>query len=499
MFVRARRLHDCVVALALVTAILAVPLETYEALGDRLARHLPAITTSAAQSAAPDTAPSESGMALGGLVSPASASTVFPLAVSPDRRHLVDRDGRPFLIFGEAAWSLIAELTREDAELYLRDRKARGFNTLLVSLIEHRFASNAPANAYGEAPFLVPGDFATPNERYFEHADWALSRARALGFLVLLTPAYMGYAGGPDGWYQEMVANGSGKLRDYGRYVGHRYRSGKNILWVAGGDFNPPDKSLARALALGIAEADPNALQTAHGVAEMAAIDYWPDEPWLRVNNIYTYDSVAKIAKQQYAQKAQMPFFLIESGYENQPDLTARGLRTQAYSAALTATAGQVFGNHPIWHFDGPGVFPTSTTWKEALGSQGTRDMVRLRKLLAALPWWQLEPDLDGSLLIEGLGVGEDEAVAARAADGSLALVYVPTARRVRLRLDRLAGPHLTAAWYDPTSGRLEPVAGPPLTAQGARGFEIAKLNSAGASDWLLIVRSGGDDAQPRP
>ena len=64
----------------------------------------------------------------------------FPLSVGPGERYLVDAAGRPFLIHGDTAWSLIAQLTREDVELYLDDRRARGFNTILVNLIESRFA-----------------------------------------------------------------------------------------------------------------------------------------------------------------------------------------------------------------------------------------------------------------------------------------------------------------------------------------------------------------------
>jgi hypothetical protein len=123
----------------------------------------------------------------------------FPLAVKAGRRHLVDATGRPFLIHGDTAWSLIAQLTREDVLLYLDDRRARGFNTILVSLLEHRFATNAPANAYGEPPFLQPEAYNTPNRAYFRHADWVLRRAAERGFLVLLTPSYLGIGGGSEG------------------------------------------------------------------------------------------------------------------------------------------------------------------------------------------------------------------------------------------------------------------------------------------------------------
>ena len=145
---------------------------------------------------------------------PAIASAAFPLSVSADHRHLQDAQGKPFFITGDAAWSLIAQLSREDADKYLQARRAQGFNTVLVNLIEHKFASKAPANIYGDAPF-AGDDFTQPNEAYFKHADWVLQRACKLGFLVVMTPSYAGYQGGEEGWYQEMINNGTDKLSAY--------------------------------------------------------------------------------------------------------------------------------------------------------------------------------------------------------------------------------------------------------------------------------------------
>src|SRR5262245_32692305 len=54
----------------------------------------------------------------------------FPLRTEAGRRHLLDASGQPFLLHGDTAWSLIADLTREEADIYLADRHARGFNTI---------------------------------------------------------------------------------------------------------------------------------------------------------------------------------------------------------------------------------------------------------------------------------------------------------------------------------------------------------------------------------
>jgi hypothetical protein len=83
------------------------------------------------------------------------------------------------------------------------------------------------------------------------------------------------------------------------------------------------------------------------------------------------------------APSPSVPFFLIESAYENEHNATDQRLRTQADHAVLSGAAGQVFGNNPIWHFDGPGLYPAPMTWQEALGGKGTQSMTHLQSLLA--------------------------------------------------------------------------------------------------------------------
>ena len=449
------------------------------------------------------------------VAKPPNAAPAFPLAVRPGKRYLEDAEGRPFLIHGDTAWSLIADLTREDVDLYLRDRRSRGFNTLLINLIESRFATNAPANAYGQLPFQgrtfkavvalidllslahygtsathLVVDYTMPNDAYFDHADWVLRRAAEEGFLVLLTPSYVGFDGGSQGWYAAMVANGPERLREYGEYLGRRYRDFDNILWVHGGDYDPPRKDVVRAIAEGIAAFDPRALHTAHCAPETAVFEYWQEEHWLDVNNVYTYGPVCAAAVEQYARPEQTPYFLIESAYENEQESNERRLRTQVYHAALSGAAGQTFGNNPIWHFDGPGIHPAPVTWRVALDSRGAQSMTHFRNLLASMPWWLLQPDVDHTLLTEGLGPEDQRAVAARTADGSLAIVYLPDRREITVDLAQFAGPDVAARWYDPAAGRFFTVAGAPFPATGRRGFSPEPQNSSGFDDWALVLES---------
>ena len=107
--------------------------------------------------------------------------------------------------------------------------------------------------------------------------------------VVLLAPSYAGYNSSNQGWYQEMIANGTTKLRNYGRYLGQRYGDYSNIVWVQGGDYNVPNKGLVDTIAEGILETDPDAFQIAHGAPESIVADYWSGHNWMAINPVYTY------------------------------------------------------------------------------------------------------------------------------------------------------------------------------------------------------------------
>lgn len=429
-------------------------------------------------------------MIAGPVAAAAQEGHRFPVSAAVGGRHLEDAEGRPFLLHGDTAWSLIADLDREDADRYLRDRAERGFNTILASLIEHRFARNAPANAYGDAPFLTDGDYTTPNERYFAHAEWILHRAQELGLLVLLTPSYIGIGGGEQGWYAVMARNGPKALEGYGRYLGRRFAALDNIVWVHGGDWDPPNRRLVTAIVDGIEQTDPTAVHTFHGAPESVVADVWPGATWLMLDTVYTYGPVLPAMLAQRARRTGRPFILIESAYENEQGITAQGLRTQAYHAALGGGTGQLFGNNPVWHFDGPGLHAQPAGWRESLDSTGARDMTRLKALLDTLPWWRLEPDIAGGLVTGGVGTGKDRAAAARTPDGQVAVVYLPSQRTVAVDLGRMAGPLVQVRWHDPTGARTS-TAAETLPAEGTVRLAPPGRNGAGDGDWVLLLEGG--------
>lgn len=388
---------------------------------------------------------------------------------------------------GDSAWALIAQLSDRDAAIYLSSRRASGFNTVIVNLLEHKFARNAPADIRRVPPFTSPGDFSRPNPEYFDHAEAIVTLARRLGFLVLLTPAYAGYEGGNEGWWKEMVTMGPQRLRAYGRWVGQRFADHDNILWIEGGDYDVPDPALVKAVAEGIAESDPGALQTYNGAVDSRVDPSWREQPWYAVDNVYTYRRPVDAAAAAYRDDTK-PFFLLEAHYENEHDATPLELRRQTYETVLSGGFGHVFGNNPMWHFDGPGIFPGPSDWRSQLHSPGTVGMTQFARIFGAMAWWKLRPDA-GDFLLPDPSVA-DIAVAAVACDGSSAVVYDPSGSTLRLDLSALAGPATGAVWLDPVDGKSITAPLPPH-GTGEPLLHPPGPNAGGQSDWLLVISSG--------
>lgn len=411
------------------------------------------------------------------------AAASFPLHVSTDGRHLVDAHGDPFLLVGDAAWSLIGDLSREDVDRYLDDRQRRGFNTILVSLIENVFSRDHPRNFYGASPFPPGGNFASINDAYFDYAEWVLRRAREKGFVVLLTPAYLGGRQGAEGWYREMAAAGPDALEAYGEYVGRRFGGLGNIVWIEGGDYDPPDKALVQALVKGIGRSAPHNLQSFHGNPGSAGRLFWGDPQWLDIDALYSYDDIQAAGRDRYDRQPPKPFFLIETRYEGE-GASEFDIRRGAYEALLSGAFGYVFGNNPIWHFSGPGLYPSALSWQETLGSRGAESMTHLHALFDRIQWWRLRPDDDAHLV----AVPRGGVVAAHSADGGLVLAYLWDAQSVTVTLQKAQSSLISAQWFDPSSGTFYK-ADARLYGDGAASFDTpSQKNAAGFTDWVLVV-----------
>ena len=417
-----------------------------------------------------------------------------PLTIGTTGRYLADRNNRPFLVVGDTAWSLIAQVKEQDIERYLEDRQKRGFNSIIVNLIEHKFCDSPPRTRAGLAPFSKPGDFSTPNRKYFDFAAKVIEKANRQGIVVWLFPAYLGFGGGDEGFFREIKTGGKEKLRSYGAFIGQRFRSVPNIVWVLGGDHTPEvaDQWTITELGRAIHQADTNHLMTVHAAPETAAAAVFGAQDWLTVNTVYSYKrSLVGPVLAEYARKPARPFVLIESTYEGEHNSTPEQIRRQAYWTILGGGGGQFFGNNPIWHFDGPGLFPADQTWIQALDAQGSRDMSRLRAFFFELPWHELRPEADHAVITDGYGQDTSACLTALTADHRIAVTYVPSEPAGLRSLTVNVGDFprsVVARWHNPATGTVSAADGSPWANQGLRTCQTPRDKDNKASDWLLVL-----------
>ena len=417
----------------------------------------------------------------------ASRPPVFPLRVDAGRRGLEDKQGRRFVVTGDSAWSLIAELRSGDVASYLDDRAARGFNAVIVSLIEHKFAVNAPADREGIQPFAA-GNLRHPNIQYFEKAHAVIAEAGRRGIAVWLCPAYLGWDGGDEGFFNRINAAGPAALHEYGRFVGRQFKDLPNIIWLLGGDYAFPETSrwLGDELAAGLREGGARQLMSAHG-GQTPATQTFGDRPWLDIETVYSYaPDMHPLLVAAYRRAPVRPFVLIESTYENEHDATPSLIRRQAWTAMLSGAAGQFFGNNPIWHFDGPTLFPFPGDWRQALDSTGAHDMARLAAWLGATAG-RLTPDTGARLRVSG---DATPPVVARTDDGTTIAYFVDRPRDrgegVEVSIEEAAGK--SVAWLNPARSTVATPADELPAADGVRRFRVPVDNGTGATDWVLVV-----------
>jgi hypothetical protein len=278
-------------------------------------------------------------------------NNLFPLHLKGN--HLETKSGKPFLVKGDTPWSLIVGPDREGVELYLENRKQKGVNALVINLIERYF--NGPEDAYGNLPFLTPGDFSTPNPKYFENADYVIKSAAEKGMAVFLFPAYLGAKSSEtvhqEGWYAEVIANGPTKMYEYGKFVGRRYKDYKNIIWMMGGDCQPENAlDGVRAMVKGIQETAGPQIFSVHNARYHSGVAEYPEDKWINLNSSYANCTKAPAyLLEDY--KRNLPFVFIEGNYENER-ASEVCLRSQIYWPVLLGATGYFFATKPVWGFD---------------------------------------------------------------------------------------------------------------------------------------------------
>ena len=151
------------------------------------------------------------------------------LRVSKNNGYLVKEDGTPFFYLGDTTWELFHRLNREEADLYLRDRASKGFNVIQAVLLAEINGLTEP-NAYGQLP-LINFDPSRPNEKYFEHVDYIINKAREMDMYVAVLPTWGAHVVKEHHplFPNKQIFNAL-NASTYGQFLGKRYRDNPNVI-----------------------------------------------------------------------------------------------------------------------------------------------------------------------------------------------------------------------------------------------------------------------------
>ena len=441
----------------------------------------------------------------------APAAPVYPLKTSANGRYLVDQNNVPVLITGDSPQALIVNLSEADANSYFADRSSNGFNTVWINLLCDTYTGGRPDGTAtnGTLPGIPPFtntlssctntpdcyDLTTPNETYFAHVDRILSNAAQYGLLVMLDPIETG------GWLNTMLNNGTANCRAYGQYLGNRYKNFDNILWINGNDYeqwsNTVVDTVVQQVALGIQDNDSRHLQTIElNYPVSSSLDDTNWIPIISVNSTYTYQPTYAQLLVDYNRANFLPNVMVEANYEFQDWINNATGRRQEYWSLLSGACGQLYGNHFTWQF--------LPNWADFLDTAGSTQIGYVKALFEPRRWYDLIPDQNHTLVTDGDGTftstgsvdDSDYATAARTADGSLAVVYLPTIRTITVDMTELAGP-VTARWYDPSSGVYSAIPGSPFANAGSQTFTPTGNNADTNGDWVLVLENTLDTTPP--
>ncbi len=393
--------------------------------------------------------------------------------VDPSGHHLLLK-GKPFFWLADTVWLLAQMPSREELELYLTAREKQGFTVIQLAAVmsEERVWGSTRTNIFGQKPFLND-DPATPavtpgndprdpaQYDYWDHLDYVLERVHAHGFRAAVVAMFVGWRG--DGYKHLKKDN----ALQYGRFLGARYRSKPQIIWILGGD-NTPDtqekKEVWNLVAKGITEGMcgkgdyTQTFMTYHINGGASSSQIWHEAPWLDFNMAQTWSEYKDIygrLQKDYRMTPPKPCGLGEGAYEDGPQYPTKPIndlviRKQAYWSYF-AGGYHTYGNGNVWHFNS---FKGESTqpWKEALYSPGARNLITLRKFFEQVDWSRFIPDQRLLAGFEGNGI--DRNCAMRTPQNDAFIFYLTSTNQITLSLGLPIGSSsLSGIWMNPSTG----------------------------------------------
>ena len=435
-----------------------------------------------------------------------------PLRPAAGKPYLSNGD-TPFFWLGDTAWLLLHLLTREETELYFRNRAEKGFSVIQATLF-HRLPDT---NAYGQHAF-IDGEVSRPDlaSGYWDYIDDIVKLAEHYGLYLGLLPHW-----------GSCIKNGlvnADQAEAYAAFLAKRYADAPNIIWITGGDTRG-NEAFEHWTRMGrtLRRLNPDKLITFHPFGRTTSIDYFPDEPWLDMHMFQSghrrYDQVQLKSwddndrdsysfgedNWRYVERVHrltakkpggpMPVLDGEPSYENIPQGLHSGaepcwrdadVRRYAWWSVLAGACGFTYGHNAIMQFWNTrakaGSYNCWETWQEAIHHPGSDSVGHLARLMRSLDFSAGRPAQE--LLASEEGSRYDRISVFRGPD--YLVVYDYTGRPFTLAAGALDGP-AEAWWMNPLTGIMS-YAGPVDFTEPVPFVTPSKPYMPNR-DWALVVK----------
>ena len=429
------------------------------------------------------------------------------LKVSSNGRFLVKNDDSPFFWMADTAWELFHRCDSTEVLLYLDKRAQQGFNVIQAVALAELDGLNTP-NTNGDKP-LMENNPETPNSPYFDYVDWVISEAAQRDIYIALLPTWgdklfkHNWGIGPE------IFNPKNAF-SFGQWMGERFKSNENIIWVLGGDRNPRDDTndveVWHQMAQGISTAYENkdeVLMTFHPQPkEKGGSSTWfHNAEWLDFNmhqtghcaNQGTYNHI----HHDYHLQPTKPTLDGEPLYEDHPNCfnakelghsTASDIRRIMYWNVFAGAFGQSYGCHAVWqmyNLDKEGINQPLRPWKEALNLPMANEVKHLKNLMLSRPFLSRIPDQE--MIVGDQVENNDYTSATRDENGAYAMFYFPQGKAKTINLSKLKGESFMAKWYDPRTG-----VSFDYKKINQKSTEVIPPSKGVGNDWVLVVDALG-------
>jgi hypothetical protein len=431
------------------------------------------------------------------------------LEVSENQRFLQDENGDPFFWLGDTGWLLFSKLSREEAETYLDDRAAKGFNVIQVMVIHNVelrnfYGDSALVNRDVSQPLITPGSSFEDAEAYdfWDHVDYIIQLAEEKRIYMALVPVWGSNVKGGRVSPEQADA--------YSTWLAKRYAARSNIIWLNGGDVRGSDSTaIWNKMGENIRNNAPDHLITFHPFGRTKSSMWFHDASWLDFNMFqsghrrYDQDDTElaygqdnwKYVRDDYQLVPIKPTIDGEPSYEGipqglhdpaEPYWNDNDLRRYAYWSVFAGAFGFTYGHSAVMQMHKPGNnggYGVREYWDEAIQAPGAGQMNYLKDLMLSHSFFDRIPDQ--SLIAGEPGEKYDRLLATRGSD--YAMVYTYTGRDMNIVMGKITGSKVSASWFNPRNGKLSSLG--EYENSGVASFDPPGEEADG-NDWVLVLES---------